>query len=278
MVIDAIKFRTQITSISIDPLKPRGITLISADDETFHADSVIVTIPLGSLKRDGITFTPELPSRVQTVISNLGFGVNERLFILFSSAWWLCPINDASEALGPEIYLFPSQLAGKTGMPEGRMTFYSLARTHDPQPVFAIFAATKLGAYLVSQPKEELKKMLQQFYVPSLPNYDAKNPAHQILDVACSSWSRDFFSGFGSYTHMPARSNSGYTSMEILSEKILPAGGGGGLWFAGEHVADIVVFEGERYATMATVTGAYKSGQRAANFVVQNFDDVALYL
>jgi len=155
-------------------------------------------------------------------------------------------------------------------MPEGRMTFHSLARTHDPRPVFAIFVATKLGAYLVSQPKEKVKDILQTFYVPSLPNYDAQNPAHRILDIDSSSWSRDEFSGFGSYTYVPAGSDSGDVNMEILSEKILSSGDGGGLWFAGEHTADTEILEGEHYTTMATVAGAYKSGERAAKLVLRD--------
>ena len=56
--------------------------------------------------------------------------------------------------------------------------------------------------------------------------------------------------------------------MKVLSERILPAGNGG-IWFAGEHTADTEVIDGVKYTTMATVTGAYKSGERAANHVVR---------
>jgi hypothetical protein len=244
--------------------------LTSAASEIFHADSVIVTIPLGSLQRDRIKFTPQLPSRVQTAISNLGFGINERLFIRFSTPWWLCDIDGESKKLGLEIFLFSPRPTNKTGIPEGRMTFYSLAKTHDPHPVFAIFAATKLGAYLVSQPKEKVKDILQTFYVPSLPNYDAQDPAHQILDLDSSSWSQDEFNGFGSYTYVPVGSDSTDVSMKILSEKIISGSDGGGLWFAGEHTADTEVLEGEHYTRMATVTGAYKSGERAAKLVLRH--------
>jgi hypothetical protein len=59
--------------------------------------------------------------------------------------------------------------------------------------------------------------------------------------------------------------------MKILSEKAMDAGDGGGVWFAGEHTADTEVIEGENYTTMATVTGAYKSGERAAKRVLQAY-------
>jgi Flavin containing amine oxidoreductase len=214
------------------------MTLTSMTNEVFHADAVIVTIPLGCFQRGGIQFTPPLPPRVQAAISDLGFGVNERLFIRFSTAWWLCHNPDESDTLRLERYLFSPQLAEKSGMPSGCMTFYSLARTHNPQPLIAIFVVTKLRAYLVSQPKEDVKNLLQTYYVSLLPNYDPQNSAHQIVDVDCSAWSRDVFSGFGSYSFVPAGSNSGDMNMNIMPERILPAGERGGLWFAGEHTTD----------------------------------------
>lgn len=116
--------------------------------------------------------------------------------------------------------------------------------------------------------------MLQTYYIPYLPNYDAENPACQIIDVDCSLWSQDELSGFGSYTHIPKRSDSGNENMKILSEKILSAGkDGGGVWFAGEHTADTEVIDGLNYTTMATVTGAYKTGERAAKYILQTYKE-----
>jgi monoamine oxidase len=243
-----------------------SITLKSANNEIFHADSVIVTIPLGLLKRNAIQFTPSLPSPVKKAISNLGFGVLEKLFIRFSEAWWLTSLKDL-ESIGLEFYRFTSLLSTKGTLPPGNLNFFSLARIHTPQPVFGIFISTELAKYLVSLPKEELMSMLQTFYIPHLPNYDKNNPACQILELEHSSWSQDPFSGFGSYTHIPAGSDTGDGNMKVLSERILPAGNGG-IWFAGEHTADTEVIDGVKYTTMATVTGAYKSGERAANHVI----------
>ena len=65
--------------------------------------------------------------------------------------------------------------------------------------------------------------MLQTNYIPMLPNYDAKNPACQILNVDSSAWSQDELSGFGSYSHIPVGSETGDQNMKVLSEKILPS-------------------------------------------------------
>jgi hypothetical protein len=56
--------------------------------------------------------------------------------------------------------------------------------------------------------------------------------------------------------------------MKILSEKIMDAGDGG-IWFAGEHTADTEMIDEVKYTTMATVTAAYKTGERAANHVIR---------
>ena len=188
--------------------KSNSITLVSTANETFHADSVIVTVPLGCLHRNVIKFTPGLPDRVQKAISNLGFGVFEKLFIRFSEPWWLLPTDDV-HSICIECYRFPTLSSIAKHFPGGRLNFISLARTNHPQPVWLAFTTNKVARFLVSKSKSNLKAMLQTNYIPMLPNYDAKNPVCQIIDVDCSLWSQDELSGFGSYTHIPERSDSG---------------------------------------------------------------------
>ena len=266
-----IRFNTEITSIDITSAKHKPITLRSTTNEIFHADSLIVTLPLGTLKENTVKFTPPLPHAVQKAISNLGFGTLEKLFIRFSEAWWLTSLDKTDPRIGLEFYRFTSLLStAQTSLPGGTLNFFSLARIHEPHPVFGIYVSTDLAEYLVAMPKTDLKEMLQTYYIPHLPNYDAANPACQILEVGSSSWSLDPLSGYGSYTHIPAGSDSGDGNLKVLGERIMSAGEGG-IWFAGEHTADTEVIEGDKYTTMATVTGAYKSGERAAKHVLQHY-------
>jgi Flavin containing amine oxidoreductase len=243
--------------------------LRSTTYETFNADAVIVTIPLGSLKRNAITFTPPLPLRIQNAISSLGYGVLERLFVRFSQSWWLTPPNDPA-TIAVDFFRFPSLKSTMEHLPRGTLNFFSLARTHNPQSILGIFASTELAKFLASLSKDDLKTILQTYYIPKLPNYNAENSFCQIMEVDCSSWSHNVFSGFGSYSHIPVGSEHGVDDMMILSEKILDAEKGG-IWFAGEHTAKVEIIEGLRYINMATVTGAYQSGVRAANNVLSLF-------
>ncbi|CAN9499850.1 unnamed protein product [Ophioblennius macclurei] len=59
------------------------------DGEKIVADHVIVTVPLGYLKKHHSTmFQPALPLHKQHTIQNLGFGTNNKIFVEFDSPWW----------------------------------------------------------------------------------------------------------------------------------------------------------------------------------------------
>jgi len=264
-----IKFKRQIQSIDVSSCSDKPITLQSSTNETFNAHAVIVTVPLGSLKRNAIHFSPALPLRVQNAISNLGYGILERLFIRFSHPWWLSPFDNPT-TIGVEFFRFPSLKSTMHCLPRGTLNFFSLARIHNPQSVLGVFVSADLAKFLTSIPKDDLKAILETFYIPHLPNYDADNPNCRILEVDCSSWCHNEFSGFGSYTHIPVGSECGDEDMMTLSAKILDAGKGG-VWFAGEHTTKTEIIEGLKYTAMATVTGAYQSGSRAALDVLYSF-------
>ncbi|NXL51193.1 PAOX oxidase, partial [Podilymbus podiceps] len=59
------------------------------DGDTFLADHVIVTVPLGFLKeRHQDFFQPPLPERKVEAIRRLGFGTNNKIFLEFEQPFW----------------------------------------------------------------------------------------------------------------------------------------------------------------------------------------------
>lgn len=52
----------------------------------FRADAVIVTVPLGVLKANAITFHPPLPEWKTQAINNLGFGLLNKVRMI-SQLW-----------------------------------------------------------------------------------------------------------------------------------------------------------------------------------------------
>src|SRR5579859_1702077 len=222
-----IQFNTLVNHIETTPSDERPIMVKSTTEEIFYADAVIVTVPLGCLKRNAITFIPALPQRIKSAISNLGYGILERIFLRFPRAWWLNAEYLAHGNVGVDFYRFPSLAATVDELPRGTLNFFSLARTHQPQPVLGLFSATKLAEHLTSLSKLELMSVFQRFYIPRLPNYHVDDPDCEISDVENSCWSHNPLSGYGAYTHIPVGSDSGDEDLEVLSEKILDAGKGG---------------------------------------------------
>ena len=73
-----------IREISYDA---NGVSVTSDSlNQTF--DAVIVTVPLGVLKKGDIRFTPPLPQDKQGAIDRLGFGVLDKIYLQFDKVFW----------------------------------------------------------------------------------------------------------------------------------------------------------------------------------------------
>eukprot|EP00735_Rhodelphis_limneticus_P001080 TRINITY_DN11634_c0_g1::TRINITY_DN11634_c0_g1_i1::g.17479::m.17479 TRINITY_DN11634_c0_g1::TRINITY_DN11634_c0_g1_i1::g.17479 ORF type:complete len:522 (+),score=102.48,sp/Q8H191/PAO4_ARATH/31.95/8e-52,Amino_oxidase/PF01593.19/8.3e-78,NAD_binding_8/PF13450.1/1.1e-14,DAO/PF01266.19/1e-05,DAO/PF01266.19/0.047,NAD_binding_9/PF13454.1/0.00037,NAD_binding_9/PF13454.1/0.27,HI0933_like/PF03486.9/5.1e-05,HI0933_like/PF03486.9/21,Thi4/PF01946.12/3e-05,Pyr_redox_3/PF13738.1/0.00092,Pyr_redox_3/PF13738.1/18, len=75
----------QVTSIE----RTGGQTKVyTSTGEVYSADVVIVTVPLGVLKRNGITFSPALSTSKAEAISRVGYGNVNKLVLEFETAFW----------------------------------------------------------------------------------------------------------------------------------------------------------------------------------------------
>lgn len=54
---------------------PKRYTNNAGEECVEECDAVVVTLPLGVLKTDTVTFTPELPERKKSSIERMGFGL-----------------------------------------------------------------------------------------------------------------------------------------------------------------------------------------------------------
>lgn len=66
--------------------------------ETFEADRVIVTVPLGVLKSNSIQFNPPLSSSKQTAIQKAGFGNVVKIVMEFDKIFWSSQTEELSLA------------------------------------------------------------------------------------------------------------------------------------------------------------------------------------
>lgn len=68
-----------ITTVTEDGRKRVFLNSTRKPQENRIVDGVIVTVPLGCLKRDMIKFEPRIPSRIQDSINSLSYGNLEKV-------------------------------------------------------------------------------------------------------------------------------------------------------------------------------------------------------
>ncbi|CAN1775398.1 Lysine-specific histone demethylase 1 homolog 2 [Linum perenne] len=97
-IVDAIKYNEDGVSVVVG-------------EQVFQADMVLCTVPLGVLKKGSIRFEPELPERKLAAINRLGFGLLNKVAMLFPQVFWgeeldtFGCLNDHSTKRG-EFFLF----------------------------------------------------------------------------------------------------------------------------------------------------------------------------
>jgi monoamine oxidase len=74
---------------TVQSIDSRGESIeIMTNKATYHAQFVIVTVPLGVLKLNKITFYPELPVEKKQAISKLGMGLFNIIAMRFPQVFW----------------------------------------------------------------------------------------------------------------------------------------------------------------------------------------------
>ena len=202
-----------------------GSVTVETEKQTYTADKVVVTIPLGVLKTGAVSFDPPLPESKQNAISGLKMGVLNKLCLEFDEVFWeralhFVPAPD-SRATWPLWFNF-TKLTGKPVL----LAMNSATVAHD---IEELSDTQTVEAGLAS-----LRKM-----------YGAR--VKDPTGFKITRWAKDP-QAFGSYSHLPP----GATQQ---LNRALAAPVDDILFFAGEAT------EPDHYAT---VHGAYLSGERAA--------------
>ncbi|XP_059282493.1 lysine-specific histone demethylase 1 homolog 2 [Lycium ferocissimum] len=214
-----------------------GVEVI-AGDQHFQADMALCTVPLGVLKRRSIKFEPELPAKKLEAIDRLGFGLLNKVAMVFPHVFWgedldtFGCLNHHSHRRG-EFFLF-----------------YSYHTVSGGPVLIALVAGDAAQLFERTEPSiliHRVMNILKGIYEPK--GITVPDPIQSI----CTRWGSDPFS-FGSYSHVRVQSSG--SDYDVLAENL-----GGRLFFAGE-------------ATIrqhpATMHGAYLSGLREASRISQS--------
>ena len=263
-----IRYNQPVVRIEAHPRKTHAehhVTLSTADGQRHQFDEVVVTCPLGWLKRNKSAFTPDLPPRLTQAIDNISYGRLEKVYVTFPQAFWHNTPDSNYNPLAFVFFLEPTY----TNYPEttpGIQECTSLASLPPPnaQPTLLFYTHGPCATHLVSNisnlppSSPEYYTFLNTFLHPlysRLPGYSSTSPECKPLAFLATQWQVDPYAGNGSYSNFQVGLQEGDRDIEVLRDG---AGMGveRGVWFAGEHTAPFVA--------LGTTTGAYWSGERVA--------------
>ncbi|XP_043704993.1 protein FLOWERING LOCUS D [Telopea speciosissima] len=209
-----------------------GVQVV-AGNQVFEGDMALCTVPLGVLKNGSIKFIPELPQRKLDGIKRLGFGLLNKVAMLFPHVFW-----------GSDLDTF-GHLSDDHSRRGEFFLFYSYATVAGGPLLIALVAGEAALKFESMAPTDAVTRVLQilkGIYEPQ--GIDVPEP----IQTVCTRWGSDPFS-LGSYSNVAVGASG--DDYDILAENV----GDGRLFFAGEATT-------RRYP--ATMHGAFLSGLREA--------------
>ena len=247
-----INFDYQLNSkvVSIDQSTESKVQVTLDNKKVLSADYVIVTVPLGVLKKDVISFTPQLSQNKQNAIKKLNFGSLEKVVVEFSNAFWSESdtnlINILNDPISPLGYI---------------VNYYKIGKKNT-----LIFLVAGEGKYW-NDYYSATEEMVKSKVISTLSTY-YPDKTISITKIYWTTWKNDPFS-YGAYSSYAPNSNSDLVK-EFSNKE-------GRVFFAGEHTS-------KDY--LQTVQGAYESGKRvaqqiqliSASFIKLNFIMVLLVI
>ena len=241
-----LRTRKAVTRIAYDPGNgPESTARVLCDDgEVLEANQIVLTAPLGILKNESIAFAPALPSWKTAPIERLGFGVLNKVILVYERPFWNVDQDMFGLLREPEV---PDSLDQEDYVSNrGRFyLFWNCIKTSGLPVLIALMAGDAAhqaeldsDATLVASVTQELARMFKQTLLPK--------PTETIV----TRWGKDRFAR-GTYSYVGATSEPG--DYDAMARPV------GNLHFAGEATCG---------THPATVHGAYISGLRAASEVI----------
>ncbi|KAK3001470.1 hypothetical protein RJ639_020887 [Escallonia herrerae] len=207
--------------------------LVYAGGQEYRGDMVLCTVPLGVLKKEKIEFVPELPQRKKDAIGRLGFGLLNKVAILFPYDFW-----------GGEIDTF-GHLTDDSSMRGEFFLFYSYSSVSGGPLLVALVAGEAAIKFEQMSPVDAVGRVLTILKGIFSPKGIA---VPDPLQAVCTRWGQDHFT-YGSYSYVAIGASG--DDYDILAESV----GNGKVFFAGEAT-------NKQYP--ATMHGAFLSGMREA--------------
>ncbi|GJJ74363.1 hypothetical protein EMPS_06721 [Entomortierella parvispora] len=182
---------------------------ISTNKGVFVADHVIVTLPLGVLKSNAVTFSPPLPQRKRQAIERLGFGTMVKVVLSFPQCFWpetkhfinFLPIPSSIPNPKLSRHLNKKQMEALTTYMNDLANYTSLMPIHG-SPVLIAYAtnesAEAFGKLTDQEAMQVLLCQLSHYFDVLVTNPEVNRPT----SVFMTRWNSDPYAR-GSYTSIP---------------------------------------------------------------------------
>lgn len=207
-----------------------GIRITTDNGEQFEADKLIVTLPLGVLKSNQVTFLPSLPLAKQNAINMLGAGHVDKVILKFDEAFWVDEFEIIVTTLNTQSWWRPG-----------------IGRDDELPILTALVGGDDAIRYEGMTNDEVIAANIQQLE----QIWGVDNLADHVVDAKFIAWGTDPYSQMG-YSFVPV---DGVGLNDALGESIDDV-----LFFAGEATHS---------THFGTVHGALESGFRAAEEVIE---------
>lgn len=237
-----------VTKISYDATGSgnRKTVVHCEDGEKIPADHIVYTGSLGTLKHRTINFDPPLPEWKLGAIDRLGFGVMNKVVLVFDEPFW-DPERDMFGLLH-EPTVPDSMRQEDYAANRGRFyLFWNCMKTTGLPVLVALMAGDAAhqaentpDAEIIVEVTSQLRNVLKHSVVPD------------PLETVITRWASDKFTR-GSYSYVAAEALP--DDYNLMAQRI------GNLHFAGEATCG---------THPATVHGAYLSGLRAASEIIES--------
>ncbi|KAF1835419.1 hypothetical protein BDW02DRAFT_568020 [Decorospora gaudefroyi] len=238
-VIKTVRYNTDEQEVG------KAVRLECTNGEVYVADKVILTTPLGVLKSGSVTFEPPLPDWKQDVIERMGFGLLNKIVLVYEKAFWE-PDRDMFGLLNEaelEASMRPEDYSAKRGR---FYLFWNCIKTSG-RPVLVALMAGEAAHYAEATSDNQLvREVTDRLDAMFAPNH-VPLPSEAIV----TRWKKDPFAR-GSYSYVGPKTQAG--DYDVMARPHGP------LHFAGEATCG---------THPATVHGAYLAGLRVAAEVAE---------
>jgi monoamine oxidase len=241
-----VRTRHAVQKIQYNAADAEGSAVIECEDgSTIEADSVVCTIPLGVLKQNSVVFDPPLPSWKQDAVGRLGFGILNKVVLVYDEVFW-----------DPDRHIFGvlrdapnrhSTAQKDYATNRGRFfQWFNVSNTTGLPCLIALMAGD--AGFETEHSSNDMLITEATNILRSVFGNDVPHPVEAVI----TRWGSDRFAR-GSYSSAaPGMMPDDY---DVMARPV------GNLFFAGEHTIG---------THPATVHGAYLSGLRAASEILES--------